>query len=383
MNLDLTIYFATIAITLLVCYVHYLFTYWERRGVPAATFSSFPLGHFSPVILQRCSIGHLMEQFYRSTTAPFVGVFAFFRPILIVRDPMIIKSILIKDFSHFESRGVLSDENVDVLSTNLVQVDGEKWRALRPKLSPGFTTAKLKALIPTSLRCIQPVFKHLEKFADTDEAIEIRDLMARYAVYTTSAAAFGIEVNCIDNRNDELCRQVRSAFAPTVMNGFRQMMTVVAPQLARMLKIRTFDKRVYEFLVDIVEQNLEYRESSPLRRTDYFQMLLRCFRSEKNNFSMNDLVGQSFMFYAAGLESTSTSVSFCLYELAKNPDIQKRLFDEIQEVVGDEDPNYNMLADMEYLNCCLEGQCKSEPREFNMKTNTHFLLLYISRRDHS
>lgn len=49
-------------------------------------------------------------------------------------------------------------------------------------------------------------------------------------------------------------------------------------------------------------------------------------------FTEDVMVGNSFTFISEGFETSSTLMSYCLYELAKNPDIQVKLQKEIDEV---------------------------------------------------
>lgn len=93
-----------VSIYLYVKYVVY--SYWQRRGIKYIK-PSFPFGNNGKSLMQRISNAEEMVEMYKSTTEPFVGTFGVFRPILFVRDPNLIRSILIKDFQYFVNRGVL------------------------------------------------------------------------------------------------------------------------------------------------------------------------------------------------------------------------------------------------------------------------------------
>lgn len=84
-------------------YVKHLYSYWQRRGVPYLK-ASFPCGNFGRNFTQKLSISARLDEIYYSTTEPFIGVYAFFRPTLIARDPDFIRNIFIKDFQHFTDR---------------------------------------------------------------------------------------------------------------------------------------------------------------------------------------------------------------------------------------------------------------------------------------
>lgn len=58
-----------------------------------------------------------------------------------------------------------------------------------------------------------------------------------------------------------------------------------------------------------------------------------------------------------GFETSSSTMSFCLYELAKNPDIQRKVQEEIDEVTAryNGQITYDSIMEMKYLEMCMEG----------------------------
>ena len=64
------------------------------------------------------------------------------------------------------------------------------------------------------------------------------------------------------------------------------------------------------------------------------------------------VVGSAIAFFTAGYDSTAITMAFMAFELAKNPDVQKRLRDEMDEAYQDNDgqiPPYIVLMNLPYL----------------------------------
>jgi cytochrome P450 family 6 len=64
------------------------------------------------------------------------------------------------------------------------------------------------------------------------------------------------------------------------------------------------------------------------------------------------------MFFLAGFETSSTTMTFCLHQLAVNPDAQERLRAEIDTVLQKYDGNitYESIFEMEYLDKIVNGE---------------------------
>lgn len=92
------------AITLFYLIAKRTYTYWDRKGFATIPNFNYLFGHFKSTFAQKESIGSFILRLYKSTKEPFIGIYSIFRPILLVRDPEIVRNILIKDFSYFTDR---------------------------------------------------------------------------------------------------------------------------------------------------------------------------------------------------------------------------------------------------------------------------------------
>lgn len=80
------------------------YSYWEMKGFKTIPEVNFLLGHFKPPLVDKLNMADFVSKLYRSSNEPFEGLYGIIRPMLFVRDPELIRSILIKDFANFTDR---------------------------------------------------------------------------------------------------------------------------------------------------------------------------------------------------------------------------------------------------------------------------------------
>lgn len=64
------------------------------------------------------------------------------------------------------------------------------------------------------------------------------------------------------------------------------------------------------------------------------------------------------MFFAAGYETSSNTIAFCLYELALNVELQEKTRRDIHDAIdnGDGKLTYDAVQDMKYLDMVIAGK---------------------------
>lgn len=77
-------------------------------------------------------------------------------------------------------------------------------------------------------------------------------------------------------------------------------------------------------------------------------------------WSDHDLIAQAVLFFIAGFETVSSGMSFLLYELAVNPEVQERLAQEIKETNAKNNGkiDFNSIQDMVYMDMVVSGKIK-------------------------
>lgn len=164
---------------LLYTYLKWTFSFWERKGFPCNR-GCIPFGALDSVRRNKRSFGLAIYDMYLSTTKPFIGIYLTLRPALLVRDAQLAHDMLVKDFASFHDRGVYVDEKHDALSANLFSMEGQSWRTMRTKLTPSFTSGKLKAMFSTSEDVADKLIAHLNNKIKQSGTVEVdmKNLMA-------------------------------------------------------------------------------------------------------------------------------------------------------------------------------------------------------------
>lgn len=160
-------------------YLRHVYSYWSRHGFPHLT-PSIPLGNLQLVATRKTSFGVCLHELYKSSSAPFVGIYMLFKPVLLVRDATLARNILAADFNSFHDRGIYCNPQYDPLSENLFAMEGHRWRALRSKLTPTFTSGKLRNMMSTIAIESDRLQAYLVDYAAGEQVVEMKDLLSRY-----------------------------------------------------------------------------------------------------------------------------------------------------------------------------------------------------------
>eukprot|EP00698_Gefionella_okellyi_P017150 TRINITY_DN4973_c0_g1_i3.p1 TRINITY_DN4973_c0_g1~~TRINITY_DN4973_c0_g1_i3.p1 ORF type:complete len:310 (-),score=65.12 TRINITY_DN4973_c0_g1_i3:41-970(-) len=71
---------------------------------------------------------------------------------------------------------------------------------------------------------------------------------------------------------------------------------------------------------------------------DLLDVMMSTYNGQPSGLSKQEILDELFILFLAGHETSSLTLSFCLYELALNQDIQQRVYDEVQSVLGTDVP---------------------------------------------
>lgn len=155
------------------------YDYWRNRNVPYVTPEAF-FGNFRDVLLMKRMVAEHLADLYNQMKVPFFGIFILDKPVLIVRDPELVKAVLVKDFDYFHDRTVHSDVNNEPLTAHMLFFSrNPEWKITRTKITPVFTTGKLKSMLGLINEVGEEMKRYIYKNCLTGECVEAKEIVAR------------------------------------------------------------------------------------------------------------------------------------------------------------------------------------------------------------
>lgn len=358
-----TIFLIGVVMGLLCWFIKWKFTYWQRHDITFLP-PKFPFGFITipqskqPFSLRLASV---YEKFRNQ--GPFVGLYFFIKPVILLTDVDMIRNVLIKDFSMFGTRGVFVNKKDDPLSAHLFNLDYEKWRPLRTKLTPTFTSGKMKFMFPTIVSVANEFVNCLNEMIKTDNEVEMNDLLGRFTTDVIGTCAFGIECNSLKVPNAMFRQMGKKVFDQPKLGPVGRIIIAIFPTIAKKLGMRLHHEDVTDFFMNAVKETVDYREKNNVKRKDFMDLLINLKNnpadSEHGGLTIEEIAAQAFVFFLAGFETSSTTLTYCLYELAleHNKPIQDKARNEISTVLSkyNGELTYDAINEMIYVEQIING----------------------------
>lgn len=341
-------------------YHKWMYGHWKRRGIPYIP-PTIPFGNLENPINKKDAIGVRFKQLYdefKSKGCKYGGIFSMNRPKMLIIDPELVRCILTKDFQHFTDRGLYSNEEVDPLSGHLFMLSGTKWRNLRIKLTPTFTSGKMKMMFFIMAECSNQLLSRVDNYAKDHLPVDIKEVLACFTTDVIGCSAFGLECNSLKVDDAVFRKYGRKILDPSAFELIRRVFVISFPEIAGKIGIKQMNKDIENFFINTVKETVEYRESTKYTRNDFMQLLINIKNSEDGNgMTIKEMAAQTFVFFVAGFETSSSAMSFCLYELSVNQEIQEKLRNEIRHVLKLHQGvmSYEAIQEMKYLGQVLDG----------------------------
>ncbi|XP_014477701.1 PREDICTED: cytochrome P450 9e2-like [Dinoponera quadriceps] len=348
--------------------IHYFFrrfNYFKRHGIlhvpPVLIF-----GDMMSIALRRTSFADYLQKLYWfKPDAKYYGFYPTSRPVIMLRDPELVKEVFVKNFDLFPNRRGLAEFNDILFSKNLFSLRDQKWRDVRNLLSPSFTSSKMKMMYTLMFECAVDFSESLLKVSADKNDTDMKDVFSKYTNDVIATCAFGIKVDSMKDPTNQFYVYGKETTSFIGDRAFKFLFVRAFPTLAQFLRLKFLSDGATNFFKDIVKTTIATRDAKNITRPDMIQLMMdmRGKREGDKELSIDDMSAQAFIFFLGGFETSSTAMSFIAHELAANPDVQAKLRQEIDEALEDskEKVTYETINHLKYMDMVISETLRLYP----------------------
>ncbi|KAL6030199.1 hypothetical protein STEG23_030452, partial [Scotinomys teguina] len=306
---------------------------------------------------------------------------------VVISEPDMIKQVLVENFRNFPNRTASGLEPKPVADSILLLRD-KRWEEVRGALMSAFSPEKLNEMTPLISQACERLLAHLKHYAASRDTFDIQRCYCCYTTNVVASVAFGTQVDSQNVPEDPFVQHCRRFFAFCIPRPLLALIvsfpSIMVP-LARILPNKNRDE-LNGFFTKLIRNVIALRDQQAAdeRQKDFLQMLLdarystssvgvedfdmvtealsstKCTvgpsqRSQPTSLSkpltVDEIVGQAFIFLIAGHEIITNTLTFITYLLATHPDCQERLLKEVDLFMEKHD---TMLPASELFKAALE-----------------------------
>ena len=300
------LYFVLPLVLFLYFYMNKKFSYFKDRNIPANSYS-FPqiLGDFAEAGTKKHFL-YCFQDVYEKFKGEgvVIGFYQMLKPMFIINGLDMIKTVLIKDFNVFTDRGVYFNEEDDPLSAHLFAIEGEKWKFLRTKLTPAFTSGKIKGMFSTITEKGDNLIAALDK-AGKNGPVDIKDIGLRFSVSIIMSCAFGLDDHALENKDAESVQIATQIFNVEGLRVFLMLFVDIFKNISRKLHIKLFEPHISEYFMNVIRDTFSYRKENNIIKPDILHQLMQLKDSgsidgaelspNDRKFTFNEMAAQAFV----------------------------------------------------------------------------------------
>ncbi|CAL8086043.1 unnamed protein product [Orchesella dallaii] len=334
---------------------------------------------------------------------PIVGFYDLTAAKYYIVDLDLMRHIYVKDFDHFVDRRTFAPLDSDILFKKmLLSLEGARWKGLRSKLSPTFTTGKIRRMFSifekSSLRMCDLLRKRV---GPNGGDYDICEAYPKYAIDVIASSACGVESKAFEfaepggplSEFETMAGKFQLQFNLVMFLKF--LVIMILPKLASFLGFEAMQLEPQKYFLSVIKRVMEHRRETGERHDDFLQLMMDAQQgllkaeensketlevmtgtegeavenSTKNSFSSNDeltdedIVANAVMFLNAGFDTSQSVLIFAAYALAKEQDVQEKLLKEVKSVMDGAGGKltYDGVLQMSYLDMFMNETLRMFP----------------------
>ncbi|MFY7741504.1 MAG: cytochrome P450 [Flavobacterium sp.] len=275
----------------------------------------------------------------------------FGKSVLFCRDAGLLQHVLQKNQKNYTKSYIQTKDLARYVGKGLLTAEGEHWQKQRKLIQPAFHKSQLVLLLNTVQQTILDELKNIK----TDKPIDVFPIFNDLAFQTVVKSIFNIAVSEEDIAS---LQHTTEATQQMLVQELRQ------PFLVWWFNLSGKTKKHLDLTQNsrtILRRLVEERKLSNTKHDDLLDMLLNARYEDGSEMSESQLVDEILILFAAGHETTSNALTFTTELLARNPEAQLKILEEISKIKSESDDIMHWIKNATYTKLVIEESMRLYP----------------------
>ncbi|WP_339835466.1 cytochrome P450 [uncultured Flavobacterium sp.] len=271
--------------------------------------------------------------------------------VLFCRDASLLQHALQKNQKNYTKSDIQTKDLAKYVGKGLLTAEGEHWKKQRKLIQPAFHKSQLILLLDTIQQTILTELKNIK----TGKPIDIFPVFNDLAFQTVVKSIFNIDIS---NSDITSLQNTTEATQNMLVQELRQ------PFLVWWFNLSGKTKKHLDLTQNsrsILKRLVEERKQSKAKHDDLLEMLLNARYEDGSSMDENQLVDEILILFAAGHETTSNALTFICELLARNPDSQLKILEEIRNVKSQSNEIMYWIKNANYTKLVIEESMRLYP----------------------
>ena len=276
-----------------------------------------------------------------------------FKKVMIVHHPDYIKYVL-----QDNNRNYVKSFGYEVLKmllgNGLLTSEGEFWKKQRRLIQPAFSRERLASLTKIMTDCVEELMNDLEKKCGKG-SFNIQKEMMAFALNVVARSLFSSDVKDLISQVGDNMDVANEAAIDRIRDPFR-----LPPWVPTLKNVR--EKRAIQSLDKIIMKIIDDRRKTNVEREDLMGMLMAA-QDEETGERMDDrqLRDEAMTLFLAGHETTALALTWLCYCLHKNPEVERKVFEEARQTLNGRIPGHGDFQKLDYTRQVIEEGMRLYP----------------------
>jgi cytochrome P450 len=273
--------------------------------------------------------------------------------IYFLNHPDMIEDLLVTQARKFEKGRVLK-ANKRLFGKGLLTSEGDFWLRQRRLAQPAFHRARINSYAEAMVQYAEGLVKTWKDGEQRDIHVEMMGLTLQIVGKTLFGVEVTGEVQEVGHALEALM-ELNSDFRRLMLvPGWMPTLTNIRAELA----IRRLDKIIYKIIRE--------RRASGEDRGDLLSMLLRAQDEDGSHMSDTQLRDEALTIFLAGHETTAVTLSWTWWLLAQHPELEAKLYAELDSVLNGRTPTLDDLPSLRYTDRVVTESMRLYPPAWGM-----------------